>query len=210
MTESYITVDREASGEFTEKKSRFIGYVKPVSCEEEAIEFINRIKSKHSDARHNAYAYIVSCNGIVNQRYSDDGEPQGTAGLPILEVLRRQEIINAVIVVTRYFGGILLGAPGLVRAYGKGDAAALDCVGSCKMSFCQPMDFTVDYSLYGKIQNFIEPLEIIKLPPEFGIDVTLRLVIPVGMCEYIEREITEITSGNFLLETGEKLFCKIK
>lgn len=210
MADWYMTVENESSDEFVEKKSRFIGYVKPVKTEEEAIEFVNKIKSKHSDARHNPYAYIVSCDGVTNQRYSDDGEPQGTAGMPILEVIRRQELINVAVVVTRYFGGILLGAPGLVRAYGKGAALALEAGGSCKMSLCVPMDFTIDYSLYGKIQNFIEPLEIIKLPPEFGADVTLHLIVPVGMTDYISKEITEITSGNFLLETGSKSFYKIK
>ncbi len=210
MTDYYITVSKESCDEFTEKKSRFIGYVKPVSCEEEAIEFINKIKSKHSDARHNAYAYIVSCDGIVNQRYSDDGEPQGTAGVPILEVMHRQEIMNAVVVVTRYFGGVLLGAAGLVRAYGKGAGVALSSAGTCKMSLCNPMDITVDYSYYGKIQNYTEPLDIIILPPEFGTDVTLHLVVPVGMTESITHEITEITSGNFLLEIGTKSFYKIE
>jgi putative IMPACT (imprinted ancient) family translation regulator len=88
MADWYMTVENESSDEFVEKKSRFIGYVKPVKTEEEAIEFVNKIKSKHSDARHNPYAYIVSCDGVTNQRYSDDGEPQGTAGMPILEVIR--------------------------------------------------------------------------------------------------------------------------
>ena len=117
MTE-YITVKNSGEDEFVEKRSRFIGYCKPVKTQDEAVSFINEIRSKHWDATHNVYAYVLSDGQIM--RYSDDGEPQGTAGVPVLDVIKKMGIVDVVVVVTRYFGGIMLGAGGLVRAYSKG------------------------------------------------------------------------------------------
>jgi uncharacterized YigZ family protein len=115
MEDNYKTIKEYSCDEFVEKRSRFIGYAKPVKTEAEALEFINKIKKEHWDARHNCYAYSLRENGI--RRYSDDGEPQGTAGVPMLDVLNKNEIVDAVVVVTRYFGGVLLGTGGLIRAY---------------------------------------------------------------------------------------------
>src|SRR5659263_673576 len=120
----YYTVAHEAFVEIEERKSKFIGYVKPVETAEEATAYINEIKSNHKDATHNCYAYYV-CKDMFAQRFSDDGEPSGTAGIPILEVIKRNNIQNVVVVVTRYFGGILLGAPGLIRAYSKSASEAI-------------------------------------------------------------------------------------
>ena len=119
----YKTVTMDTSDEFVEKRSRFIGYIRPVKTEEEAIAFINQIKSKHWDATHNVYAYCLR-EGQV-KRYSDDGEPQGTAGIPTLDVLLKSEVTDVVVVTTRYFGGILLGGGGLVRAYSHAASLAL-------------------------------------------------------------------------------------
>ena len=124
MNTDYKTVKIESSDEFTEKRSRFIGYVKPVKTEAEATEFINSIRSKHWDARHNVYAYSLREGNI--KRYSDDGEPSGTAGMPVLDVITKNEVYDVCVVVTRYFGGVLLGTGGLVRAYSQGSKIALE------------------------------------------------------------------------------------
>ena len=124
MAGDYKTPTIEAHGEFTEKRSRFIGYCKPVTSEEEATRFISQIRSKHWDARHNVYAYSLREGNI--KRYSDDGEPSGTAGMPVLDVIVKNEVFDVCVVVTRYFGGILLGTGGLVRAYSQAAKLALD------------------------------------------------------------------------------------
>lgn len=150
---NYKTVKQGAYDEFVDKKSRFIGYVKPVSCEDEAIEFINAVRKKHSDATHNCYAYIVRDNNIM--RYSDDGEPAGTAGMPILDTLRKESLTDLCVVVTRYFGGTLLGTGGLVRAYTKGAQAALDAAGRIEKLYCNIYSVKCDYSLMGSLQYSI-------------------------------------------------------
>ena len=137
----YSSLGKEASATYIEKKSEFIGYAAPVSTEEEAIAFIEKIRKKHADARHNVYAYLLR-NGTT--RYSDAGEPQGTAGIPTLEVIRKGGFCDAVIVVTRYFGGILLGAGGLVRAYTA--AAKLACEAAGIVTYTERTAFTLDCS----------------------------------------------------------------
>ncbi|MFQ9448390.1 MAG: IMPACT family protein [Christensenellales bacterium] len=125
---SYKTLREENSAEFIINKSRFIGYGCPCETEEEALAFLARIRQKHKDATHNCYAYIIGLNSGI-MRYSDDGEPGGTAGMPIIEVMKARGVVNCAVVVTRYFGGILLGAGGLVRAYAQGSKTALDAAG---------------------------------------------------------------------------------
>ena len=150
MAESYNTVrEKYAQDSFIEKKSEFISYVARVEDEDEAKEFISSIKKKHADATHNCYAYVLKGTEIA--RFSDDGEPQGTAGMPILEVIKREGLVGVCVVVTRYFGGILLGAGGLVRAYAKGAKIGIDKAGISE--FCQHVtfDFEVSYSDYEKV-----------------------------------------------------------
>ena len=142
----YRTILNEASDEFIERKSRFIGYIKPVTTQEDAVSFINEIKSKHWDATHNVYAYILRDGQI--RRYSDDGEPQGTAGIPVLDVLQKEGLTDCVVVVTRYFGGILLGGGGLVRAYSHAAKLAVDAAGVIKMSMCVRAECECDYGYY--------------------------------------------------------------
>lgn len=153
-TKNYKTVKMGAHGEFTEKKSRFIGYCKPVTTEEEAIGFVNAVRAKHTDATHNCYAYIVRENNIM--RYSDDGEPAGTAGMPILDVLRKEDITDTAVVVTRYFGGTLLGTGGLVRAYTKGAQVGLNAAGRVEKLFCNIYSVKCDYSIMGALRYAIE------------------------------------------------------
>ncbi len=148
---SYFTIKDEASAEFEERKSVFIGYAKRVKTEEEAKEFVAKIKTMHKQATHNCSAYIVGENKGI-QRYSDDGEPQGTAGIPILEVIKKNDLTDIAIVVTRYFGGILLGAGGLVRAYSKGASEAIKVGGIVEKVKGLEIKAKLDYDLLGKIQ----------------------------------------------------------
>lgn len=151
MTDRYITVKGYGTAEIVEKKSRFIANVKPVVSEEEAIEFVDEIKKRYYDARHNCYAYQIGDRNQI-QRYSDDGEPGGTAGMPILDVLRGRNIKNSIVVVTRYFGGTLLGTGGLVRAYSSAAKAGLINTGLIERIPHMRLKFTVDYTLSGKVQ----------------------------------------------------------
>ena len=151
MDEKYNTVASEAHSEFVEKKSRFISHVKPVASEAEAIEYIEAVKKKYWDARHNVYAYIIGKN-MELQRYSDDGEPQGTGGIPMLEVLRGAQVTDTVAVVTRYFGGTLLGTGGLVRAYTRGAKDGIAAAGIVAMVLCRRISVRTDYTLSGKVQ----------------------------------------------------------
>lgn len=149
--EKYITVKGSGKAEIVEKKSRFIAHVKPIASEEEANKYIEEIKKQYWDARHNCYAYQLGDRNQI-QRYSDDGEPGGTAGMPILDILRGKDIKNTIIVVTRYFGGTLLGTGGLVRAYSSASKEGLKAAGLINRIPHMRQHFTVDYTLSGKVQ----------------------------------------------------------
>ena len=172
-----ITIDDFGSGDFTEKKSKFIGYAKHVTSEEEATAFISEIKSKHWDARHNVYAYILGENGET-QRSTDDGEPAGTAGRPILEVIRGEQLTDIVIVVTRYFGGILLGTGGLVRAYSKAAKTAIENSVKVRPVRMKTVAVSADYDLAGKIQNFLIEKEIVIDRTEYQNSAMMYCLIP--------------------------------
>ena len=145
----YRTIRAAASAEFVEKRSRFIGYISPVTTQQDAIAFIDSIKSKHWDATHNVPAYIIRNGNIC--RFSDDGEPQGTAGMPALNVLQKEELTDCVLVVTRYFGGILLGGGGLVRAYSHAAKIAVDAGGIVSRAECIIVKIRCDYTFYGRL-----------------------------------------------------------
>ena len=151
---SYKTLREENSAEFIINKSRFIGYGCPCETEEEALAFLARIRQKHKDATHNCYAYIIGLNSGI-MRYSDDGEPGGTAGMPIIEVMKARGVVNCAVVVTRYFGGILLGAGGLVRAYAQGSKTALDAAGVVVMEKSARQLVEVDYSTWQRLEYFL-------------------------------------------------------
>ena len=149
----YRTIRAAASAEFVEKRSRFIGYISPVTTQQDAIAFIDSIKSKHWDATHNVPAYIIREGNIC--RFSDDGEPQGTAGMPALNVLQKEELTDCVLVVTRYFGGILLGGGGLVRAYSHAAKIAVDAGGIVTRAECSIVKIRCDYTFYGRLASLI-------------------------------------------------------
>ena len=198
--EEYKTLRAPASGEFTEKRSRFIGYAQPVSTQAEAAAFIERIKKQHHDATHNVFAYLLREGQL--ERYSDDGEPQGTAGIPALDVLRKQGVTDCAVVVTRYFGGILLG--GLVRAYAHAAAMALSNAGIVTMAHCALLEITCDYSFYGKLAVCIPEWGGIVEDTQFGGAVTVRVRIHTALAEQFCTNLVDASNGRFhAVQTGE-------
>lgn len=190
----YSTVSGFAEGSFTERRSEFIGYIKHVETSDEAVAFINEIRAKHRKATHNVYAYILRDGNT--SRYSDDGEPQGTAGVPVLDVLIKEELTDVCCVVTRYFGGILLGGGGLVRAYSHGAKIAVDAAKRLVMCRCFPVDITVDYTIYGKISCVIPEFEAKILDTVFAEDVTVKLLVKIGFLQKLTEKLTDISAGN--------------
>ena len=190
-----------AQSEFTEKRSRFIGQVWPVSSEEEAQERIRSAKKKYHDARHNCWCYILGDNIL---RYSDDGEPQGTAGQPMLNVFQREQVENVCCVVTRYFGGILLGAGGLVRAYTQSAKDALDAAGISVVRRWVEAELRVPYSLFERARQETEAAGGLVDGAEYGADVTLRVLLPEEKATDFTDRITELTAGGVVpAVTGE-------
>jgi len=196
---NYKTIGKDGYFVLEEKRSRFIARAKPVSTEQEALDFIQTVKSECWDATHNCYAYSVE-NDALFQRYSDDGEPQGTAGLPILDVLRKRELQNVVVVVTRYFGGILLGAGGLVRAYGKACAGAVNEAGEVWVKSCHEIKIPIEYHLSGKLQNILINEGFIIGDTEYGEKVEYTVYSPPEKMEFLQQQVREITSGALRIE----------
>ena len=206
MTE-YKTIKEASSDEFIVKKSRFIGYVKPVKTQEEALEFISEIKSKHWDATHNVYAYTLKEGGI--RRFSDDGEPQGTAGIPSLDVLLKEEVVDCCVVVTRYFGGIMLGAGGLVRAYSHGAKIALDAGGIITMSLCKIVRVKSDYNFYGRLVPLICEEGGIIEDTQFTDNVEVTFRIPQDKVPFFESRLVDVSCGKFHSEVIDEKYCEI-
>ncbi len=208
MIQEYSTILKSATAEFEEKKSRFIANVKPVSDEAIAIEFINSLKSKYWDATHNVYAYSIN-NETLIQRYSDDGEPSGTAGMPALEVIKRMGIQNVVVVITRYFGGTLLGASGLIRAYSKSSAMGLEAGEIVTRKLCFNLNIVIEYTLFGKLQNMLMTNNNIIKDIQYSQDVELCVLIEVGKEEKLIDDIIENTNGRAICEKGDKTFITL-
>ena len=199
----YTTLAREASAEFTEKKSLFIGYAAPVRTEQDALDFIAKIRKKHSDATHNVYAYQLNGGGIA--RYSDDGEPQGTAGVPVLDIIKKSGADDVCVVVTRYFGGILLGAGGLVRAYAAGAKAAIDAAGIVTFENYTEFRLASGYSEYQKLEYELPRYHVKVDSTDFGGDVTLKLAIRAVDYESFAARVSELFAGRIKPEiTGER------
>lgn len=199
---NYFTVSQPASNSFTEKKSEFIGYIAPVRTNDEAVEFINKIKSMHRKARHNVYAYILRNDNIT--RYSDDGEPQGTAGMPVLDVLQKRGLTDVCMVVTRYFGGILLGGGGLVRAYSHTASITCDSADIMDMRLCHRLKISADYSMYGKISYILPNFDTITVNSDFGSNVVLEILVMSDKLQPLLKELTEITNGSAeVTDSGE-------
>ncbi|MBQ9482879.1 MAG: YigZ family protein [Ruminiclostridium sp.] len=191
---NYKTIEGSAEARFIEKKSEFIGYIRHTATEQEALDFIAGIRAMHRKATHNCYAYILRENNL--SRHSDDGEPGGTAGVPIYEVLRKEGLTDVTCVVTRYFGGILLGAGGLVRAYTKGAKEACDAAKTLDMRTAAQLELHLDYTFYGKIGRTLGSYDVRVENEEFGADVTITLFIPVENETAFTSELTDICGGN--------------
>lgn len=200
---SYKTVKKRAHDEFTEKRSRFIGYVCPVQTVEEANCFISEIKQKHWDAKHNVYAYILRDGNI--KKYSDDGEPQETAGVPVLDVLEKSDVKDVCVVATRYFGGILLGGGGLVRAYSHTAKIALDSGVIVTMAKCDELCVLSDYNYYGKLASLIPENGGTVISADFADNVKVKFSIPCEKSDNIKNLIVDTSNGRFFAEKiGEK------
>ncbi len=200
----YSTINGFAEASFIERKSEFIGYIKHVETNDEAVDFINEIRARHRKATHNVYAYILR-DGSTS-RYSDDGEPQGTAGVPVLDVLQKEGLTDICCVVTRYFGGILLGGGGLVRAYSHSAKIAVEAAERLIMCRCFPIDVTVDYNLYGKINYILPEFEVKLLDTVFASDVTLKMLVKTDFVDKLKEKLTDITNGNILIEQFDECF----
>lgn len=201
---SYLFLKQGGTGEIEEKKSRFIATIRPVTAEEEAIAFIDEMKKKYWDARHNCYAYVIGPAGQI-MRYSDDGEPGGTAGKPMLEVLTGSGVRNAAVVVTRYFGGTLLGTGGLVRAYTQ---AVQEGLKNCVIARKRPgirMLLTADYNSVGKILYLLGERKIEPAESVYEADVKLTVILPQEEYETICKEFTEATAGRIKMEKLENV-----
>lgn len=204
--QEYKTVENEACDSFIEKKSRFIGYVKPVVTQQEAVDFINSIKSRHWDATHNVYAYVLRENNI--QRYSDDGEPSGTAGVPVLDVLLKAELVDVCVVATRYFGGTLLGAGGLVRAYSHTSKIAVEAGNIITMAQCSVMELSVDYSFYERANILLSDFGANIIDTQFTDRITITFSVKENCVSLLQEKITDISNGKYNLVFIKSKFDK--
>ena len=189
----YITIKGRAEARFEEKKSVFIGYACHVESEEEALAFVKEIKEKHKDATHNCYGYVMK--GGILCRYSDDGEPQGTAGKPILDMLVKSGVDDVCVVVTRYFGGTLLGTGGLVHAYSLGAKMAVEAAGIVQFENYVVFKVTASYSDYQKISFELEKCDAIIDSTDYADNVTVQFAVKEANADLISKRITEISSG---------------
>ncbi|NLD48155.1 MAG: YigZ family protein [Clostridiaceae bacterium] len=208
MDKEYKTVLNFAQSETEEKKSRFIASVKPVSSEEEALAFISQLKSKYWDATHNVYSYYIGGNNIV-QRFSDDGEPSGTAGMPILEIIKRMEVRDLVVVSTRYFGGTLLGAAGLIRAYSKSASTGIEAAQVITKKLCKKVKLTVEYTMFGKVQSLLASHGFIIKDTIYAQDVEIIVFVPIDEVDGFTGLITEATNARALMETGDNVYITL-
>ncbi len=205
MSDSYIKLIKGGEGEIVEKKSRFIGQIEPVNSEEEAYAFVEKIKKKHYDARHNCFAFSIG-EKMPLLRFSDDGEPQGTAGKPILEVINGSGIHNICIVVTRYFGGTLLGTGGLVRAYTDASKEALKQCETRLMQRIIPVSICTNYTDMGKIQYILNTADVKILDTDFAEQVRFSTHIPAADYKKILGDITESTGARAVYDIGDEIF----
>ena len=196
----YFTIAAPAQTSFTEKRSEFIGYLSPVTTNDEAVAFIQSVKAEHRKAKHHVYAYILRDSNIT--RYSDDGEPQGTAGVPVLEVLQKRSLTDLCCVVVRYFGGILLGGGGLVRAYSHSASLTCDAAQIQHMCGSIPLTLQMDYTLYGKVTNILPKYGVIENSSDFGTDVFLELTVRNEVLAALQAELTDVSGGRIVMETG--------
>ena len=198
----YKTISGRCEARFIEKKSEFIGYLSPVSTEDEATAFINEIRAQHRKATHNCYAYILRENSTA--RHSDDGEPSGTAGVPIYEVLRKEELCDVACVVTRYFGGIMLGAGGLVRAYTRGAKDAVNAAKIKVMAMAARVEIEVDYALYGRLPQIFSEFDTRTEREDFADTVKLTVFVREELADKLTEKLTDSCNGKITVTVAQK------
>lgn len=202
--EEYLVPRGQGQAEYIEKKSRFLGRVFPVTTEQEARAALERVRKEHYDARHNCWCYVLKSG---QKRYSDDGEPQGTAGQPMLNVLEREGVVDVMCVVTRYFGGILLGAGGLCRAYTKAAKDALDATGIAKMQPWLRQTASIPYPLFERVKLLVAAQEGVMEDAQYGADIAITYRIPEGADERLRTALRELSSGSIWPSLLEEIFC---
>lgn len=208
LAKDYKTVLENACDEFVEKRSRFIGYCKPVKTEQEAIDFINEKRSEHWNATHNVYAYSLREGNI--KRYSDDGEPSGTAGMPVLDVIVKNEIFDVVVVVTRYFGGVLLGTGGLVRAYSHGSKIAVEAAKPVIMQNCLVCEARCAYNQYGKVSSLIIGVGAAVDDTVYESDVLVKFHIKPDLLGTLNKKLADATSGEVTVEQKDEQYFAVQ
>lgn len=204
LKDRYKTVARESQTLLVEKKSKFISNVKPVDNEADAIAYLNEMRSRYSDATHNVYAYVIDENNIF--RYSDDGEPSGTAGMPVLDTIRKAGIVDVIVVITRYFGGTLLGTGGLVHAYGASARQGLLQSQVVVRSLCDIVSVKVDYTLVGKMQYKIASDGYMLEDTIYDNEVTFKICCPIENTEKLIAELIDMTNGKAVCEITDKKY----
>ncbi len=204
----YKTVKKEAREFLVEKKSKFITSVKPCKSEEEALEFLSQIRKEFPDATHNVYAYVIDENQIF--RYSDDGEPSQTAGMPVLDAIRKEGIVDVCVVVTRYFGGTLLGTGGLVHAYGNSATLGLHSAGVIKRMLCNIVSINTDYTLSGKVQHKISSEHLMLEDTLYTNEVTFFVCVPPDKTQKLILEMTDITNGRAICSVVDTKYIDIE
>ena len=209
MDKIYKTIYKYGKDETIINKSRFIGYAMPIETEEDALEFVQEIKTKHRDATHNVYAYVLGKDSNV-QRFSDDGEPSGTAGIPALEVLKKEDLRNTVVVVTRYFGGVKLGAGGLIRAYTRGAKIGIEAGIIIDMVLHTKVKIRMDYTSYGSVENYLMTEEYIVDESIFDEAVNTFVYVEDSKLEEFYKIIADLTSGTAIMENFEEEYIPIK
>ena len=209
MDNVYRTIHKYGENEIVINKSRFIGYAKPIESEQEALDFIEGIKSKHRDATHNVYAYVFGEYSNV-QRFSDDGEPSGTAGIPVLEVIKKEDLRNVVVVVTRYFGGIKLGTGGLIRAYTKGAKIGLEAGIIIDKVLHTKLKVRIDYTIYGTMENYLMTNGYLVDGVVYDDAVNIYVYIKFSEIDNFKKTVADITSGDGIIEYENDEYISMK
>lgn len=208
MASEYLTIRDSGKGEYEEKKSRFLGEAVPVSSEEEAAEYVAGVRKRYYDARHHCYAWVLG-EGSERKKSADDGEPSGTAGQPILKVIEGSGCTNVLVIVTRYFGGTLLGTGGLVRSYTQAARAALEDAEKVRMCLCRQLEVTVEYSALDRLLYELRREGIEMGETEYGAQVTLHLTVESARAGQLIKTITALTSGGAVINEVSEGFCPI-
>ncbi|OON77349.1 YigZ family protein [Streptomyces tsukubensis] len=209
MQDEYRTVAREGVHETEINRSRFLCSLAPAATEREAQEFVARVRREHADATHNCFAYVIGADASV-QKASDDGEPGGTAGVPMLQMLLRREVRYAVAVVTRYYGGVKLGAGGLIRAYGGAVGEALDAVGTRTLRRFRRVTLTVDHQRAGRIENDLRTTGRSVTEVRYGERVTIEIGLPDAEVDAFRGWLADATAGEALLELGPEAYGEVE